>query len=621
MRQTITVTNRMNVPLPSQPIRQGIPWPRGAVQEGSTIGAVDQTGRPVPAAARVLNRWPDGSVQWMLMDLAVDFEPSGERAIEIGTDLPPAPDPANRVRVIENERVLTVTNGLLKLSFSSTAGSIVNTWACEGRSILRENGFDVTLTDHHEVVYSARAGLRRCFVEEANPLRAVVRVEGKHAAADGRALLDYWLRFTVTADRRDVAISYHYHNLEDYPPELAGIPEARLRSMSLAFQTALPPDCERAILHGTRGRDTRPEYYRLRDDLEICAADHMDLARYEQTHQARGITGGGAGRVFIRDESLLRDDPGQKPWYVRRIVDFKFGSINHPEAYTGSYVGLVSAAGSLVGAGAAMIGLHPKSLSVTGDQLRYDVWPRWAGVMDITEGEGRTIGFHLGALPPDATDEQVAHQYFAWEVSGIYAHFGVRPTVAVALDPGHVRRCAVFNVEKLPAFDPQEHFAFERKVNAQWTPAQPIPADGHWHYGDSGNDGAVGYNNEEMWGSVWFQDYLRTGRPECLERGLALAWHLLDVDLVAHSSDPFRHGGMCAHGPRHNHGAAYPSHMWFTELLFAYALTGDREYLEGARRGCDNLAFWIEDPHGFEVICGDGREAGQPLINLAWAYE
>ena len=31
--------------------------------------------------------------------------------------------------------------------------------------------------------------------------------------------------------------------------------------------------------------------------------------------------------------------------------------------------------------------------------------------------------------------------------------------------------------------------------------------------------------------------------------------------------------------------------------------------------------FWINDPWGFEVVCSDGREAGQPLINLAWTYQ
>jgi hypothetical protein len=115
-------------------------------------------------------------------------------------------------------------------------------------------------------------------------------------------------------------------------------------------------------------------------------------------------------------------------------------------------------------------------------------------------------------------------------------------------------------------------------------------------------------------------EYLRTGRPRCLERGLAQAQHIMDVDICFRSADPFQDGGMCAHGPRHNHCAAYPSHMWFTELIFAYALTGDEEFKRAAARVCDNLVFWITDDHGFELVCADGRESGQPLINLAWCY-
>jgi hypothetical protein len=327
------------------------------------------------------------------------------------------------------------------------------------------------------------------------------------------------------------------------------------------------------------------------------------------------------GRVFIRDVKLLRDDPAAKPWFVRQIVDFKFGSINQPEAYVFSYLGLVSKTGSLVAAGLNMVGLHPKSLSVAGRTLRYDIWPEWAGVMDITQGEGRTVDFCLGALEPNATDEAIAQRYFSWEHGGVFAHHGVRPAVAASLDPAHVRRCEVFGVEKLPAVDADAHFAFERKVQARWTPDGAVPPCGHWHYGDMGGDWAVGGNNIEMAGLPWFQEYLRSARSDCLDVGLAQARHIIDVDIVARSSYPYQDGGMCAHCPRHNHGAAYPSHMWFTELLFAYALTGDGEFLKAARRTCDNLVFWINDPGGFEIICADGREAGQPLINLAWAYE
>jgi len=624
MRQTITLKNPMNLPFLSQPIRQGVPWPRGAIAGEPMLAASDEAGQPVPLAARVLNRWPDGSAQWTLLDLAVDLAPNARRTIVVADDASSgaAAAPANPVRVMKQSgEGIVVDNGVLHLQFAASGPGIIERWAHQGRAVVEPGGFDVLIVEKQGKTYSATAGVARRFVEEANPLRAVVRIEGKHRAADGSTLLDYWLRFTVTAGRPDVKITYHYHNREDYPAAAPGVPQALLRSMRMQLDTAMPADAERAIVHATRGLRTRPEYYRLGEDVEICSADRTDVSDYEARHQGRGLTGGGMGRLFVSDVELLRDDPAAKPWFLRNIVDFKFGSVNQPEAFVFSYLGLVSNAGSLVAAGLNMVGLHPKSLSVAGRTLRYDVWPEWAGVMDITQGEGRTMDFCLGALEPDATDEAIAARYYSWERGSIYSHNGVGPPVAVSLDPAHVRQCEVFAIDKLPVADRDAHFAFERKVQARWTPDGGVPARGHWNYGDIDGDWVNAGNNIEMAGLPWFQEYLRSGRTVCLDVALAQAQHIIDVDLVAKSSFPYQEGGMCAHCPRHNHGAAYPSHMWFTELLFAYALTGDREFLDAAGRTCDNLVLWINDPWGFEIVNCDGREAGQPLINLAWTYE
>ena len=620
MQQSITLTNAMNVPMPSHPVRHGMPWPRGAVEGEPQFTAVDDAGQSLPTASRVLNRWPDGSVQWTLLDIAVDMPPDGQRVVTITPSTEMSPAPANRVVVTEAADSISITNGCMTLEIGAADAPLLRTWESDGRVIVQPGGFDVVLTEASSTEYSAEAGLERCFVEEANPLRAVIRAEGRHRAADGRTLLDYWLRFTVTADRPDVRITYHYHNREDYPDDLP-VPQALLRSIRMKFDTGMPGDAERCIVHATRGVKTRPEYFRLPEDMEICSADRTDISNYEQRHQGQGLSGGGMGRVFIRDLDLLRDDMADKPWFLRNIVDSKFGSVNQPEAFVFSHVGLVSDAGSFVAAGLNMVGLHPKSLSVTGSALYYDIWPEWAGIMDITQGEGRTLDFCLGALEPNATDEDLIARYFMWERGAVYAHHGVGPAVPVALDPDHVRRCEVFTIDKLPATDLDSHYAFERKLRARWVPDDGVPATGHWHYGDIGGDWVNASNNMEMASLPFFQEYLRSGRTVCLDVGVAQAQHIIDVDLVAKSSFPFQEGGMVAHAPRHNHGAAYPSHMWFTELLFAYALTGDKEFLDAAGRTCDNLVLWINEPWGFETVDCDGREAGQPLINLARTYE
>ena len=603
----------MNVPLRSQPIRHGIPWPRGAVDPTSPLSASDEEGRPAPSANRVLNCWPDGSVQWSLVDLCLEFGPSATRTITVDSESVGESGVLNPVTVFESDGRISVANGLTSLTFGPLA--IVETWTVGERPVIEDGGFDVEVTDDNGVAYSASAARdRRVYVEDANPLCVVVRTEGRHRAPDGGELLHYWLRFRITANRPDVKITYHYRNLE------AAEPGIELRSIVMRMRTALPDSSERAIVQESRGRFFRTEYLRLPEDFEIAASNDMDLANYEQTHQRQGIVGGGMGRVFIRQVELLRDDESLKPWYLRNVVDFKFGKTDPPEAYVFSYVGMVSPVGSLVVAGGNMVGLHPKSLRIQGSTVHYAVWPEWAGIMDITQGEGRTLDFYVGPLPPNATDEQIAGQYFSWEAGSIYSHMATRPTVGVSLDPDHVRRCEVFGVDKLPAYDPDGHFAFERKVRNLWTPEEVAPATGHLHYGDVGSSWDIGVNNHEMAGTVWFQEYLRSGRAECLDRGLAMAQHIADVDIVAYSSDPYQNGGMCAHGPRHNHCAAYPSHTWFTELLFAYALSGDEEYKEAAARACDNHVFWVNDPEGFAILSVDGRESGQPLVNLSWAY-
>ncbi|MBI4028430.1 MAG: hypothetical protein HY360_25820 [Verrucomicrobia bacterium] len=634
MKQKLILENRVHLPLKSQPIRHGVPWPQGVIRPEPPLAAFAEDGAPIPLASRTLNGWPDGSAQWSLLDLALDLGPSATRVITIDTVASdkPAPLPINAVKVSQTGDRLTVENGLTEIVFGSRPGCLVESWRTSNdqspvisrqssvvshqhstQRVVEDNGVDVFLTDSEGTVFSAaRCSTKKVWIEDANPLRVVVRVDGKHEAPDGRTLLDFWLRFTVTANRGDVKLTYHYHNLEKQEPGIT------LHSMAIQLRTALPASAQRAIVHSCRTRDFRIEPYRLPEDIEIVTSNTPNLETYPETH--KGLTGGGLGRVFLRQHELLRDH-APKPWFLRNVVDFKFGNVFSPEWFIWSYLGLVSEVGSLLVLGANMVGLHPKSLAVNGSVVRYSIWPDWAGPMEITQGEGRTLEFFAGPLPPDATDEHLMNRYFSWEFGNIYGHHAIRPPLKISMDADHVRRCGVFAIEKLPAFEPKQHFAFERKVRNVWTPDEASPAHGHWHYGDLFLNYETGANNEEMVGLVWFQEYLRTGRSECLDRGLSQAQHIADVDIVAYSNDPYQNGGMCAHGPRHNHCAAYPSHMWFTELLFAYALTGDAEFKKAAVRVCDCLTFWVNDKTGFGHICADGRESGQPLINLAWTYQ
>lgn len=50
------------------PVTCGVPFPRGLLTDPATLALTDRHGRPVPLQTRTLNKWPDGSVRWLLLD-------------------------------------------------------------------------------------------------------------------------------------------------------------------------------------------------------------------------------------------------------------------------------------------------------------------------------------------------------------------------------------------------------------------------------------------------------------------------------------------------------------------------------------------------------------------------
>jgi len=610
MHQTLTLHNRLHRSLAHQPITTGTAWPSGAVAAADQLAVRDEQGRLVPAGFTCLNRWPDGSVQWALVDCGLDFAPSSERRVTVVAEpaaaaVPPAHPAHGR---IEGERA-EIGNGLVRIAVSAAAGEFLQAWEAGGRPLVKPAGLEVAFTMDGQR-YSLQSGPRQFSLEHLNPLRAVLRVDGRHAAPDGSTGLDYHLRFEVRADRADVKVTYAFRNREPREPGV----EVRDFAVTLDTPFAGVRRCFEA-LHTTR--HYWPKFLRVTEDPEIVAADTGEIDSYQEKHE-RART----GECFVRDAAALHDPPETKPWYLRQ-ANYRQAGI--ADRVCRPYLALLGAAGGVLASFENMAGLYPKGITAKGSALRLAIYPDWAGPLGITQGAGRSHVFHLAPLAADATDLDIQNAYLSWEMpSGT----GGQPWQPIEIIPDieHLRACRVLQVHKLPAYDPQGRYLFERKVLDAWIGQSygtlgavdrvPSPvAKGFWEFGDTGG------NNEEMWALPYFQNYLRAGNWDCFEVGLAMADHILEVDYCAFSTDPYQHGGMCAHCANHNDGAAYPSHMWFTELLFAYALTGDAEYRNAALHICENLLHWIHDRDGFLIISMDQREAGQPMINLTWCHE
>ncbi len=161
-----------------EPVTFGLPFPRGVVANPTDLAFLNAEGRAQPIQSRVLDRWSDGSVRWILIDSVVD-RPGGPTVCWIANGAPTdGGGTARQVSVVERDGSLIVDTGAARF-VCRTGGSF------PFESVNDADGLNL--------IDSGRSGLRvesangeACAlaidtidVEERGPLRATIRWQGR----------------------------------------------------------------------------------------------------------------------------------------------------------------------------------------------------------------------------------------------------------------------------------------------------------------------------------------------------------------------------------------------------------------------------------------------------------
>jgi hypothetical protein len=174
----------------------GVPWPRGALRQDASLALQTTTGERVPLQTWPLAYWPDGSLKWT--GHAIGANAGGAERLRLGPGIPaPAGQP---VRVTETADSIAVDTGVIVCRISRHGAGIIESIVRDGREIARDGRLVCLRQDRSE--FSATGTLRQepftgaissVLVEQAGPVRAVIKIEGRHESAVGRS----WLPFTV----------------------------------------------------------------------------------------------------------------------------------------------------------------------------------------------------------------------------------------------------------------------------------------------------------------------------------------------------------------------------------------------------------------------------------------
>ena len=171
------------------PVHFGVPFPKGALTEASRVRVLDGRGKALPTSAVVRSRWgchAESSIRWLGVDVQLSpapaTEPGGspsEFSIEFGPEVE-SPAPPQAAMVTQENGLYRVDTGPLEFVVRPGRFNLFDRVSLGGRKLF-DAGHDAGayLVDHEGEVYrSANDRNATVTVEEATPLRAVLRAEG-----------------------------------------------------------------------------------------------------------------------------------------------------------------------------------------------------------------------------------------------------------------------------------------------------------------------------------------------------------------------------------------------------------------------------------------------------------
>ena len=627
MTISITITRVSPLPLKAWPITRGVPLPKGMHTDSAGFCVLNPAGYPVPAQYRVLGRWPDGSIRWVLVDFQADG-PTDRPLTYTLTDKvnKSVPDHASPVQIEETDETIIIDTGRLRCHISLKHYSLFESVSLRNTS----SGVDVytvyekqneggdawgkisegcsqggTVRRLYGMGGVCRASLASeaytATIEESGPLRTVIRLDGALEA--------------------DIPMHHYagYRPLRCTTRIYAYAGHTFFRILHTLVMTCNPREVEidelamtiPITLNGSKRRYTcalhRPEQGILNQGETLHLAQCRD--NHVQVHRHQGLN----ARIVAegeRSEGWLTLDDGT----TGLGVAFRHMAETYPNALeiTAGLDGITT-----------YFRRDPEGKKLT--------LSRYAEEVAWHEGEG----VYADGTGVAKTSECFVHYYDATEQAE--AVETLRTTLMqphAAVDPAWMARCDVTG--GFAPHDPSVFPASERMMTgfADWM-LRNVHL-GRWYgfldWGDilaawdeAGNDwrfrGRWGWCNSE-WDprhGIWIQ-YLRTSDPRYFELGEAMTRHSTDVDTCHwHPFRPYMVGGCYRHSTDHFSDEPCASHTFIDNWVDYYYLTGDgRAHDVIKEAGAFFMRYrWTEDPaYSFSL-----RSISNTLRGLLYLFE
>ena len=191
----------------------GVPWPQGVVKKTNPLVLKTASGQALPVQTWPMAYWPDGSLKWSGVAVAATPETTGPLSLAVGT--PPAP--AHPIQVFQHDGKIDIIAEPLRCIFNTSGGNIFEALYV-GNRMVAENAKLIAIREDRSqmdqgIVREEQfvSEIKKVTLEQSGPVRAVVKIEGMHKAAQGvREWLPFVVRFYMYTDGEPLRITHTF---------------------------------------------------------------------------------------------------------------------------------------------------------------------------------------------------------------------------------------------------------------------------------------------------------------------------------------------------------------------------------------------------------------------------